>query len=552
MERVEQKNAELAEKNATTQSYLAKVVSASEERSRVESALREANGKANAFDAAKARMEQEATLLQQHNEWLRAELQRKSEELLSARKGASAEALAGAEALEQAKRDAASAQRELVASKEAQIAAEASALKRAQELKAAREAAAAAEAHFDKELVTSKRLAELYKTQAEGRGDKTEELEGVLQALRDHLRELKEEHARELSSERKERLAAEKALTEAKLNFDGRVAAAARIGAGDENTLPSATLNADEEAGPAAAAGRAGGALLAMQLPDASAAALRRENLSVTELYTKYAEAADAWRAECFERKRLQSTVDGMIAELEQRAPMLAEQRLEYERAVSAHAEMRARLETTTVELRRMEAETKSHVADARHKDREARALEAQSADLSRQVKLLLHEVAELKQPGSGPGVPARVARAAVDAASVVTAELVDFKSVEELQDQNKRQLSVIRALSLDQEEQGARLKEQYQAEVDKIKREAREALDDLESRKQKTQTMVEAIVRQRDMYKALYAGGGAGDAGAVADADAAALSLAAAASASLGGAAAAAAAATPPRGSPP
>ena len=166
-------------------------------------------------------------------------------------------------------------------------------------------------------------------------------------------------------------------------------------------------------------------------------------------------------------------------------------------------------------------------------------------------MKLLLHEVAELKQPGSGPGVPARVARAAVDAASVVTAELVDFKSVEELQDQNKRQLSVIRALSLDQEEQGARLKEQYQAEVDKIKREAREALDDLESRKQKTQTMVEAIVRQRDMYKALYAGGGAGDAGAVADADAAALSLAAAASASLGGGGGGGGG-DPPRGSPP
>ena len=502
MERVEQKNAELAEKNATVQSYLAKVVSASEERSRAEGALREANGKANAFDAAKARMEQEATLLQQHNEWLRAELQRKSEELLSSRKAASAEALANTEALEKAKRDAASAQRDLAASKEAQIAAEAAALKRAQELKAAREAAAEAEAHFDKELVTSKRLAELYKTQAEGRSGKTEELEGVLQALRDHLRELKGEHARELAAEKEGRLAAEKALTEAKLNFDGRVAAAAAAaaGAGNENALPSATLNADDAAAPAAAAGRAGGALLAMQLPDASAAALRRENLSMTELYTKYAEAADAWRAECFERKRLQSTVDGMIAELEQRAPMLAEQRREYERAISAHAEMRARLENTTVELRRMEAETKSLVADSRHKDREARALEAQSADLSRQVKLLLHEVAELKQPGSGPGVPARVAGATVDAASVVTAELVDFKSVEELQDQNKRQLSVIRALSLDQEEQGARLKEQYQAEVDKIKREAREALDDLESRKQKTQTMVEAIVRQRDM----------------------------------------------------
>ena len=296
-----------------------------------------------------------------------------------------------------------------------------------------------------------------------------------------------------------------------------------RIGAGDENTLPSATLNADEEAGPAAAAGRAGGALLAMQLPDASAAALRRKNLSVTELYTKYAEAADAWRAECFERKRLQSTVDGMIAELEQRAPMLAEQRLEYERAVSAHAEI-ARV------WRRPPSSAPHGGGDQEPRrgraaqDREARARSRRSLLICRgRVKLLLHEVAELKQPGSGPAFP-RAARAAVDAASVVTAELVDFKSVEELQDQNKRQLSVIRALSLDQEEQGARLKEQYQAEVDKIKREAREALDDLESRKQKTQTMVEAIVRQRDMYKALYAGGGAGDAGAVADADAAAL----------------------------
>ena len=89
----------------------------------------------------------------------------------------------------------------------------------------------------------------------------------MLQALRDHLRELKEEHARELSSERKERLAAEKALTEAKLNFDGRVAAAARIGAGDENTLPSATSTRTKRWVPLPPPG-AGGALLAMQLPE--------------------------------------------------------------------------------------------------------------------------------------------------------------------------------------------------------------------------------------------------------------------------------------------
>ena len=530
MERVEQKNKELADKNTTVTSYLAKVVSASEDRSRVEGQLREANGKCAAFDAAKARLEQEAVLLQQHNEWLRSELQRKSEELLTTRKTSSHELLQSANELDAAKRDLASNQRELVSVKESLAASEAASGKRASELKAAREAVAAAEAHFDQELTTSRRLAELYKTQADGRGGKTAELEGVLQALRDHLRELKEEHTSELNAEKQARQQAEAALTEAKLNFDGRIAAA--VGASNENLLPSATLNADATKGPAAAAGRTAGALLQMQLPDSSAAALRAENLTMTELYTKYAEAADAWRAECFERKRLQSTVDGMISELEQRAPMLAEQRMEYERSISAHSEMRSRLEKTTVEVRRMEADTKSAVADAKKKDREVKALEAQSADLSRQVKLLLHEVTELKGvPGFNNPGPQRALHATTgDATSVVTAELVDFKNINELHEQNKRQLEVIRALSLDQEEQGLRLKEQYQAEVDKIKQEANSALSDLENRKQKTQTMVEAIVRQRDMYKALYQGGGAANNNAIADADAAAVSLAAAA----------------------
>ena len=79
VERVEQKNAEIVEKSKTVEGYLAKVVSASEERTRVEGQLREANNSRAAFEAAKARMEQEASLLQQHNEWLRAELSKKSE-----------------------------------------------------------------------------------------------------------------------------------------------------------------------------------------------------------------------------------------------------------------------------------------------------------------------------------------------------------------------------------------------------------------------------------------------------------------------------------------
>ena len=113
---------------------------------------------------------------------------------------------------------------------------------------------------------------------------------------------------------------------------------------------------------------------------------------------------------------------------------MLAEQRREYEGAVAAHAERRLRLEDSTVELRRMETDARAHAADKRHHERVVKGLEAQSADLSRQVQLLLNEVTELKGGAATAIAPKSIA--AGDAAAVVTAELVDFRDIAELQEQ--------------------------------------------------------------------------------------------------------------------
>ena len=521
-ERVELKNVEIAERNKAAEDHLAKLVAAQEERSRVEAQLREANNKQAAFESAKARMEQQQNLLQQHNEWLRAELTKKSDELLTARKAASADALAAANELEQFKKDCASAVRDLGGAKEEASRASAAASRANEELRGARESAARAEAHFDKELVTAKRLAELYKKQADTRGAKTTELEGVLQALRDHLAEVKEEHAAALREADAKCKSAEKAAAAAAAELESRAPHSGAPMSPNENALPAPTLGDD-----GAASGRQAGALLAMRLPDTAAASLRRENLTMTELYSKYAEAADAWRKECAERRRLQATIDGMLQELEQRAPMLAEQRREYERAVAAHAEMRLRLEDSTIEFRRMETDARAHAADKRHHERVAKGLEAQSADLSRQVQLLLNEVTELK--GGAPSALAPKSVAAGDAAAVVTATLVDFKDIATLQEQNRRQLEVIRTLSADQEELGQRLRDEYESEAAKLRAETKKSVEDIEGRTSKTQTMVDAVTRQRDMYKALYAS--ASVPGGAATADAAAMSLAAAAS---------------------
>ena len=74
---------------------------------------------------------------------------------------------------------------------------------------------------------------------------------------------------------------AEKAAASSAAELDARPHSGAPASP-NENALPAPTLAAD-----GAASGRQAGALLAMQLPDTAAAALRKENLTMTELYSK-------------------------------------------------------------------------------------------------------------------------------------------------------------------------------------------------------------------------------------------------------------------------
>ena len=225
---MEQKNAEIAEKTKTVEGYLAQVVRASEERTRVEGQLREANNSRAAFESAKARMEQEATLLQQHNEWLRSELAKKSEELLAARKKGSHDALAAANQLEDAKRDAAALGERWARRREAASAAQTEAARSAEELRNARETAAKMEAHFDKELNTAKRLSELYKKQAEGAGIKPSSSRESCERYAIISSRSRRRRRRRLPREEREEV--EKALADAKAKLERTVAAAASAG----------------------------------------------------------------------------------------------------------------------------------------------------------------------------------------------------------------------------------------------------------------------------------------------------------------------------------
>lgn len=73
------------------QTYLDRTIALTEERGEMEAKVREALAERASADLARARLEQEKQLLEQHNKWLADELAAKAEALLAERRRSSAE-----------------------------------------------------------------------------------------------------------------------------------------------------------------------------------------------------------------------------------------------------------------------------------------------------------------------------------------------------------------------------------------------------------------------------------------------------------------------------
>ena len=61
--------------------------------------------------------------------------------------------------------------------------------------------------------------------------------------------------------------------------------------------------------------------------------------------YTKYVEMSDAWRQERSDKKKIQGYLDAILDELERKAPLINEQKAEYERLMDSHDALAKRLE---------------------------------------------------------------------------------------------------------------------------------------------------------------------------------------------------------------
>ena len=238
----------------------------------------------------------------------------------------------------------------------------------------------------------------------------------------------------------------------------------------------------------------------------AQASRLLKSGVTLTGIYSQMVSLSEELAGEKEENKRLNGHLDQILAEIEERAPLLRQQREDYEQAMSAVGGLTENLEAAReeVDLRRHEAEEERRKASSLEKDRDK--LERQVLDMGRQITVLVREV-EASRTGLPNTQP--LERADLSSAdSVIEARLLEFKDVSELQQRNIELLAVVRELGASREMAESALVEEKTAEVRQELDTALRQVEELRSARERQKLMVENIIQQRDLYKSMCGAG--------------------------------------------
>uniref|UniRef100_A0AAX7V9P8 Nucleoprotein TPR n=1 Tax=Astatotilapia calliptera TaxID=8154 RepID=A0AAX7V9P8_ASTCA len=360
------------------------------------------------------RMEQEKELLEKKIEWLTAELKTKTEELLNTNREKGEEIL------------------ELQSS-----------------LKSSEQKKSAMEEKYRNELNAHVKLSSLYKGAATDMETKTQELSRAVEELSKLVKETLEANKaleKKVSEGEELKTRLEEELKEKVKKMEKELENATVKAAG----MPSMT---EEQ-------------LDAMCPSAASIAAIVKPGMKFFDLYNAYAECQTQLQLEKQETRRVSRVLDEIVQEVESKAPVLKQQREEYESMQRSMASLCNKLEQarTWGNNKLLMSNTEgNHVT----KD------DGSSADISR-------------------------------TSEVISPHQLSFRSVEELQRHNQSLLGRLRELEEEKDKQqsqvtSARISE-LESSVDRLHKEVEQLREQRNQQKQ----LADSNARQRDMYKAL------------------------------------------------
>lgn len=245
----------------------------------------------------------------------------------------------------------------------------------------------------------------------------------------------------------------------------------------------------------------------------AIASRAQRSGKTFTEVYADHVRLQDEYAKKCAEYDRMDRTLAQVLAQIEERAPILAEQRAEYERLQSEAAQLASQLADALSE-RDYSTSNATEVSQRLAKTiRENESLQKQLNDLGRQVQTLLKEIARRQDPTIPSDEELEADESTVPADNideVITNHLVLFRSVPVLQAQNQKLLGIVREMGAKMEAEEREYRETLEKEQGEAVREAHEAItalqEQLEAQRRAHDVKMRAFVKERDSLKVLLA----------------------------------------------
>ncbi|KAH9480632.1 Protein MLP1-like protein [Psilocybe cubensis] len=244
----------------------------------------------------------------------------------------------------------------------------------------------------------------------------------------------------------------------------------------------------------------------------AMASRSQRSGKTFTEVYADYVRLQEEYAKKCAENDHMDRTLSAVLAQIEERAPILSQQRIEYERLQVEASQLGSQLSQAIADRDSQANLAQEQTQKLNKLTRENQLFEKQLEDLGRQVQALTRELTRRDDPTIPPDdyIENLPPSSESDTQTLITENLVVFRSISQLQTQNQRLLRIVRDLGEKLESEERDYREAMEKEQAEAIREAHEAMQDLaaqlERQKQSSEGIIQAYVKERDTLKAMLA----------------------------------------------
>uniref|UniRef100_A0A0E0HLE5 Uncharacterized protein n=1 Tax=Oryza nivara TaxID=4536 RepID=A0A0E0HLE5_ORYNI len=522
LELIEQRDAEIREKDGIIQNYHDKIVNLADSSASKGARIQEVEAKFTHLQATCNRITQEKDLLEKHNLWLDEELKEKVKNLAELRKSNMDEEARMSAKVAELERETSESSSSLRRSKERVSELEQRVSYMEKELCSTKDAAAANEQRLAAELSTVMKLAELHKESSEEWSKKAGELEGVIKALETHLTQVEDEYKEKLEKETSAKRDLEMEATYLKQKLE-------KCESDLENTRKSSELSFTPlvAADPCDLAGspmkemaffdpaNQNDLMIVPKVPTgvsgtALAASLLRDGWSLAKIYEKYQEATDALRHERFGRRHAEAVLERVLHEIEEKAELILDERAEHRRMVEAYALMDQKLQQALLEHDNFENTIRNLKSELKRRERDHSIAQKEIDDLQKQIAVLLKECQDIQLrcgsilPNVGDGALSTSTSTGVPEVENNIHEHMTFNDINGLVQQNVQLRNQVHLLSADLDKRDMELRESFQIELKKITDDAASRVEKVMKKSEEQAIMIESLHRSVAMYRKL------------------------------------------------